>query len=150
MATNFSHLLSKPIDSVKRPPVKPPGTYHATIQSYKFDESKKERTPFVRFTFNNLQPGADIHPDQLKDSDGEDIDLTKWTPHSDFFLTEKALPRLREFIEALGLPTTGRSFEEVIPELKNLPVLLTVTQTPSNKEGSADIYNNVSEVKGVG
>jgi|SRR6516165_6852787 hypothetical protein len=145
---NFSHLLDKPIDSVKRPPVKPPGTYFGNIESYKFDESKNEKTPYVRFTFNNLQPGPDIHPDQLKDQDGESIDFSRWKPTRDFYLTENALYRLKEFLESLRVPTSGRSFTETIPESKGLPVILTVVQTPSNKPGSDDIYNNVSDAKG--
>jgi hypothetical protein len=148
MATNFSHLLDKPVDSVKRPPVKPAGTYYANIESFKFDESKNEKTPYVRFTFNNLQPGPDIHPDQLKDTDGEDIEFSKWKPWRDFYLTENALYRLREFLESLSIPTNGRSFNSTIPETRGLPVILTIVQTPSNKPGDDSIYNNVSDAKG--
>lgn len=149
MATNFSHLLSKPVESAKRPPTKPAGTYYGTVMNYKFDESKKERTPFVRFTFGNIQPGPDIEPSQLKDADGEDIDLSKWQPHVDYYITDLALFRLREFLEGLGIPINGRSFEETIPETKNQPVILTVIQQPSSKPGDDAIYNQISDAKGA-
>jgi len=148
MATNFSHLLDKPVDSVKRPPVKPSGTYFANIEGYKFDISKVEKTNFVRFTFNNVQPGPDIHPDQLRDSDGDLIDFSKWKPWRDFYLTDLALYRLSEFLVGLGIPVAGRSFNETIPETKGLPVILQIVQTPSNKPGDDSIYNNVTDVKG--
>lgn len=149
MTTNFSHLLEVPVNSVKRPPTKPAGTYYGVVMSYKFDESKKERTPFVRFTFGNLQPGSDITPEQLRTVDGEEIDLSKWQPHTDYYLTQNALYRLREFLESLGIPIDGRSFSETIPETKNLPVILTVIQQPSTKPGDESIYNQISEVKGA-
>jgi len=148
MTTNFSHLLDVPVDSAKKPPTKPAGTYFANVESYKFDESKIEKTPFLRFFFNNLQPGPDIHPDSLKDSDGDDINLSKWKPYRDFYLTPDAKYLLGDFLKSLTIPTTGRMFSETIPETKGQPVILTVVQTPSNRPGDDRIYNNVTEVKG--
>jgi len=115
---------------------------------YKFEESREKKTPYVRFQFNNIQPGPDIQEDQLVDADGERLDLQKWNPHFDFYLTDASLFRLKEFIESCQIPTTGRAFDETIPELKGQPVLLTVVQTPSQKPGDDSIYNNISAVAG--
>src|SRR5215831_16229366 len=121
MSVNFKDLLSRPVDSAKKPPTKPPGTYYGVISSYKFAESQKQKTPYVRFTFNNIQPGEDLLAgDQraLQDDEGNPIDFSKWTPYKDYFLTDDALYRLKEFLQSLGVETAGRSFDETIPEAK--------------------------------
>lgn len=143
MATDFSNLLSEPVGSAKRPPVKPAGTYHGTIASYAFDESSKKKTPFVRFNYTNVRPGEDIDQEALRDPDGEAIDLAKWKPASEFYLTPEAMWRLDEFLEPLP-NAKGRPKNEVIPELRGLPVILTVSIRPS-EDGTA-FFNRVEKV----
>lgn len=145
MAVNFQALLSKPLDSVKRPPVKPAGTYFATVDSYKFDESRQKKTPFVRFVFKGMNPGQDIDVSQLRNDDGTPMDLSKWTPHFDFYLTDNSDYRLKEALEACGINTAGRTFAETIPEMQGKQVMLTCVLTPS--EDGKEFYNNISEMK---
>lgn len=151
MSVNFQNLLSKPVDSVKRPTALPAGTYYARIQGHKFDESRQQKTPFVKFEFSDLQPGPDIDAAQLKDGEGNAIDLSKKKLSRDYYLTDDAMYRLREALESLGIKVEGRSFGECIPETKGMPVQITVTMTPATgdnaKEG--DFYNNVSAMSGV-
>lgn len=148
MAVDFSQLLSDKLDDVKRPPVKPAGTYNATIKEHKFDVSSKKGTPYVRFVFNNVTPGDDIDQDQLKDTDGNTIDLSKWQPStrglSDFYLTPESKFRLKEFIKAFNIETKGRSFNEILPELRGMPVLLTVSMKAS--EDGENFFNNIEQV----
>lgn len=146
MSVNFNELLNIPVDSVKKPPTKPAGTYFATIHSYKFDVSREKKTPFCRFGFTNLQPGPDILSESMVDEDGEPIDLSKWQPHFDFYLTKDAMYRLKDFIETFkNVSSAGRPFSQVIPELKGAPVALVVIQRPSDDGQS--LYNNISELK---
>lgn len=145
MATDFSHLLDIDSDSVKRPPAKPPGTYHAIIASTSFGNSSQKGTPFCRFHFAGVNPGEDVDLDMAKDEDGTPIDFSKWKPTTDFFLTEDALYRLKEFLVSLGIPGTGRKIKEMIPEARNLPVLLTVSMK-ANDDGSG-FFNRVESVK---
>jgi hypothetical protein len=144
MSVNFNELLSRPVDSAKKPPLRPAGTYTAIISGYKFEESKKNKTPYVRFTLNNLQPGSGIPPENCRDEEGAPMDFTKWTPHRDYFLTDDSIYRLREFMETLGIPTAGRSFSETIPEMKGQAVLAEVVHTTS--EDGKNIYANVNEI----
>jgi hypothetical protein len=141
---DFSNLLSQPMDQIKRPPVKPAGTYHATIAEHKFGRSAKKGTPFVEFQFTGVQPGDDIDPEQLKDTDGTPIDLSKWKPNTQFYLTQDSIFRLKEFIEVLQIPTKGRSMNEAIPETRGLPVLLTVSMKAS--EDGSQFFNRVEHV----
>ena len=150
MAVNFKDLLSRPVDSAKKPPVKPPGTYHGIVAEHSFAESARQKTPFVRFVFNNIQPGEDILNGDarlLKDEEGEPIDFSKWRPHKDFYLTDDALYRLREFLQSLGVETAGRSFQETIPETKGMPVILQAVSSTSD-DGSR-IFTNISDVMGA-
>jgi hypothetical protein len=147
-AVDLSALLSESLDKVKRPPVKPAGTYHAIIADFKFDISSKSKTPYCQFMFTQVRPGADIDPAQLVDEDGTPIDLSKWKPStqglSHFYLSENAKFRLKEFLEALGINTSGRTFNETIPEARGCPVLLTVSMEAS--EDGNNFYNQVKSV----
>lgn len=148
MSVNFQALLSKPADEVKRPQAKPAGTYFGTISDYKFDESKKQKTPYVRFTVKNITPGEDVDQSALAGTpETGPIDLTKWSPNRDFYLTDDALYRLKDLLESCGIDTKGRSFAELIPELKGKPVQLSVTQRPS--EDGTTLYNDVTDMKGT-
>lgn len=143
--TDFSNLLSTKFDDIKRPPIKPAGTYHGLIAGYDFGRSTQKKTPYVRFAFTGLQPGEDIDPASCVDSDGEPIDFSKWKPSTDFYITSDAMYRLKEFLEALGIPGTGREIKEMLPESRNLPVLLTVS-VKSNEDGTG-FFNRVEDVK---
>lgn len=145
MATvNFDNLLSMPMDQIKKPPVKPAGTYHAVIAEYKFGKSAKKGTPFVEFIFTGVNPGEDIDPDQLKDSDGTPIDLGKWRPNHQFYLTQDSAFRLKDFIESLQIKSSGRTLNETIPETKGLPVLLTVSMKAT--EDGTGFFNRIESV----
>jgi hypothetical protein len=147
MSVDFSALLSEKLDDVKRPPVKPPGTYHAVIADYKMDVTQKG-VPFIQFSFSGLQPGEDIDESQLV-VDGERIDLTKWKPStrglSNFYVTAEAKFRLKEFLEELGINTSGRTFNETLPECKGMPVKLRVSMQ-ATQDGKG-FFNQIDGVE---
>lgn len=156
MAQVFSDLLDVDAGSVRPPPLKPAGTYNATVQDYKFDKSKEKQTPFVRFTVANMSPGPDINPnDLLHDAKGDGnmvpMDLSKWHPTRDFFLTPDALFRLTEFLKSCGVKLEGRSIKACLPDAKGLPVLVAVTQeTITNSQtGETNVVNRISDLKGT-
>lgn len=149
MAVDLSELLNVNLDTVKRPPVLPPGTYHATISDYKVDRTKPPKlTPFVQFVFRNLAAGDDIDPDQLKDAEGTPIDLAKRTMAtrglSNFYLNPDSMFRIKEFLEALGIDTTGRPLAQALADAKGQSVLLTVTMEQS--DDGQQFFNNVTKV----
>lgn len=145
---DFKSLLGKNVDTVEKPKPKPGGTYHGVIEGFKFDLSQKQKTPFVRVTAYNVSPGQDIDPNDLAENK---IDLTKWKPHRDFYLTEDALYRLREFLESLGITTTGRSFNETLPEIKGKPVIMTAVNGTTTNEatGETSIFTNIADMRGA-
>jgi len=140
---DFSKLLSKSADDITKPKPVPVGTYSGVIKKYEYLESKNEnKTPYVRFTVGLQAPGDDVDASEL-----ENVDLTKKSFRKDFYLTEDAQYRVKEFAESCGIATSGRSLGEIIPDVVNAQVLVGITQQ-SSADGS-EIYNNVSTIVGA-
>jgi hypothetical protein len=140
------------VESAKKPTTKPPGTYSGVIASFKFDESSQKKTPFCRLTVKNCQPGADVDRTLLVDpEDNSPMDLSKWSPYEDYYLTEDALYRVRELMESMQMNISGRLFSETIPELVNQPVIFTfVHETISDRQtGEARIVGKIGTMKGA-
>ena len=142
MAVDFKSLLSKPSDDITKPKPLPAGTYNGMVSKYEFGESKEKKTPYVRFFLTVHSAGEDIDP-----ADIEGIDLTKKQLRRDFYLTDDALYRLKEFAVSIGVEATGRSLGEMIPDCVNAQVLIAVTQR--NSQDGSEIYNDVGDVKGA-
>jgi|EndMetStandDraft_8_1072994.scaffolds.fasta_scaffold146964_2 hypothetical protein len=145
-APDFSQLLKTNLDTVKKPPTLPAGTFHGRISKYEFGESAEKKTPYLRLHLQLLSPGADIASEDMRDSEGVSIDLAKRQMRKDYYLTEDAMYRLKEFIESCGISTAGRSLDVTIPELLNAPVLVGIIQ--SNSKDGTEQYNNVQTLKG--
>ena len=141
MTVDFKTLLSKPADSVERPKPLPAGTYHGLITSYKYDESQQKKTPYVRLNLVTHRAGEDVDAELLNG-----VDLSKKQLRRDYFLTDDAMFRLKDLIESCGVQTTGRSMGELVPELLNKAVIISVVQRPS-QDGS-ELYNDVKELAG--
>jgi hypothetical protein len=152
MAVNFKELLSKPMDSVKKPMTKPVGTYFGTVKEYKFDESAKKKTPYCRVTVAGVTPGPDVTIEAVGEYSAEEVmsAIQKWTPGVDFYLSDDAMYRLKEFIESCGINGTGKGFDETIPELRGKPVQFEVTQRPGeDARGEMVLYNDIGKMVGV-
>lgn len=147
MAINYQDLLRVPTDQIERPKPKPAGTYSGIIKEYKFDQSKKQRTPYCRIVIAAVQPGDDIlaDPDLAAQLAGQD--LSKWNPHRDFYLTADAMYRLKDLVESLGVDTSGRELGECLPEIKAKSVVFEVTLRPS--EDGETFFNDVGAIKGA-
>jgi hypothetical protein len=155
MAQVFSDLLNLDAGSVRPPPLKPAGSYNGLIEGFKLDKSKHEQTPFVRVSIHNITPGENVTPESLLHDDGKGgmvpMDLSKYKPSKDFFLTNNALYRLTDFIKSLGVKVEGRSVAACLSDIKGLPVILDIVQeTRTNSQtGETNLVNNVSALKGT-
>lgn len=144
---DFSKLLQKPVESAERPKPKASGTYLGVVSKFEFGESREKKTPYVRFHVNNVAPGPEV---DMEENAKNGVDLNKWAPWRDFYLTEDSLYRLREFIESCKINTAGRSFNETIPEVVGKPVQFEAVNTASNKPGKeADVFTNVGDISGA-
>ena len=142
---SFSDLLSKPVDSFKRPLPVPAGSYLATVGQFKLDKSKQKQTPYVQFPITPIQPLDDVSADELtaaQESWGEKS-LRDKPFLSDFYLTPEAMWRLGEFLrDKLGIEANGRPTQELLAEAVGMQVMVMVTHTQSQKDPET-VYANI-------
>lgn len=145
MAPNFKHLLQKPADDIKKPPVLPEGTYFGQITGQPtFGESSQKKTPFVQWTGQYSHAADDV---ELVDEEGMPINLEGKKFYFSYYLTEDALWRLVAFVQSCGINTEGRSLEELLPQVQGKAVQLSVVQRPNKDE--TGMVNNIQEMVGV-
>lgn len=137
---DFTSLLNAPVDSAERPKPLPTGTYTFVIKGHGFDKSKNKQTPFVRFMCSPVAPGEDVDTAALPDN---------WQTKEmrlDFYLTQDAMFRLREFLENLGMNTSGRPFSQVIPETTNATFLGTVVHKFNQQKPNEPPFAEIDSV----
>ena len=139
---DFRNLLTQPADNFKKPPLLPGGTYHGILATREFGESTQKKTPYVRFNVKFNAPGEDVSTELLKD-----IDLSKRSLRKDFYLTDDATYRLVEFGKTFGIPTEGRTLEEIIQSLVGQPCLVQVKM--SMNQQTNEPFNEIGDIKGA-
>lgn len=151
--SGFSDLLSTPLSNIKRRPVLPIGTYHGIISGYVFGRSKnpEKQTAYVLFTYGLNSPGEDVDEKTFNklDENGTPVyDLSKYKPTETFYLTPEASPRLKGRLEELGMDVDapGATFMNLLPETKNLQVLVEIGIDPSLRNPN-EFFNAVRGVK---
>lgn len=153
MAVNFKALLSKPAGQAERPKVLPAGDYPGIVAKFEMGESSQKKTPYVRFLVN-LTGWPDDVPEEDRVTTKEDgtqvaIDLSKKQQKVDFYLTEDALFRLDDFIKSVGAETSGKTYEEIIPECVGAHVLLALTQETNDKGDEVTTFNRAGKMVGA-
>ncbi len=147
---DFSKFLSKKVDEVKRPVNFPTGSYSGMVMNHEFGKSSQKGTPYCRFYIKLLGPLEDVDPELFENAGGIEA-LNKRKPlKMDFYLTDDAQYRLGEFLTfGLELSTTGRPFDEVIPESTNCEVGVHLTLDPSESR-KGEFYMNINDYVRVG
>lgn len=149
---DFTQLLKRPLNDIKRPDTLPQGTYHGMILNYEIGESKEKKTPYVRFNCRITGPGDDIPADMLQSADGTQIDVTKKRMAADFYLTDDSYYRIKEALDSMGIDTADRDLSQTLPETLNQPVLLSVSLKPSNRQVAGappEFFNNCDRLTGT-
>lgn len=128
---SFKELLKRDAGSVERPKPLPGGDYSFVIKSYEFGQSAKKKTDQIEF---KVKPLAAIDVDeevlaQMENWRDKEMRLT-------FYITSEALYRLTEFQEHCGLETSGRTIEELIPEMVNCSFGGRIEHSPSQRDPS--------------
>lgn len=141
---DFSSLLDRNVEDIKRPPALPAGDYPAVIKNKEFGDNNKNKTPYVRFAI-----GLTGWPEEVDSADrqfdGKPIDLSKKTFRKDYYLTEDSLWRLKDFLEALGLGGGNRKISELIDECIGQPVIAQVEQYINQK--NSEIGNQIGDLR---
>lgn len=151
MSADFKSLLNKKVEDVKKPPVLHPGVYEGVVKGHKFEEREYSKgNPTAVCSFNLQLTGAteDIDPEDLLDSEGKPIDVSKYRQRYDYSIEESEVWKLKEFLTSCGIEFSGRSLGECIPDTTNAPVLITIIHKPNNTPGG-DPYVNVGRITGT-
>jgi hypothetical protein len=116
---DFQSILNTKVDEAEAPKPLPEGTYLGRVSGHEFGESSQKKTPYCRIHCQPTEAMDDVDEEALNAVLAQvENDLSRRTLREDFYLTENALFRLREFLENhLKLETGGRPFAEVIPEM---------------------------------
>lgn len=135
---NFNAILSKQVEEVERPKPLPVGTYLFNIVRHEFGESQQKKTPYVRFICKPMMAQDDVDKSMLPEN---------WQSkefRQDFYLTDEAMFRLRDFLETIQVSVSGRTFAAAIPDTTNRQFLGTVTHT-IGKDGKS-VYAEIGNV----
>ncbi len=115
---DLSTLLDKEVEKTERPKPIPVGTYRMMVGGHKFGESSKKKTPLVAFELSFVEALEDVDTEALAAVE-EQKPLGDRQIEEPFYMTESAMFRLKEFLEALGMSIAGgRTYSEVIPETR--------------------------------
>lgn len=133
---DFTSLLHKDMEEIKKPAAWPTGLYPGRILRYEPGESTQKKTPYMRFTV-----GVTDFPEALDESEREGFDLEGKTFRCDYYLTEDALFRLKDLMAGLGF--TGY-LDEALPQSVGSDVMIDLTQELNQQ--TSEIFNRVNRL----
>lgn len=118
---NFGALLDTPSQDVHAPPTFPAGSWHwRVIGQPRFDKSSKKGTEFVEFTLKPMAALDDVDQEALNEF-GSFAEKTKTAT---FYITEKSLFMLKDFLDACGIEDgDGISLRHRVDEAMNSEVI---------------------------
>lgn len=147
---DFSSLLKRPAGQAPKPKPLAYGNYAGIIKGHSLEAAPegKEYTQIVRFQLGLLDwPEGMAEEDRVQDNgDGttRPIALDKRQLRRDFY--DNGLHRLDDFIKSCGIDMTGKTYEEVLPELTGTHVTIEVQQYLNQRTG--DLGNQVGNLTG--
>jgi hypothetical protein len=133
-ASTFRELMSRNTDEVERPRLLADGHYIGKIKTTSLDTSKKKQTPFMRVHLQVLEETNDV---AVGANSG--MDLMEQEIYRDYYITPKSMFILSDMLDAVLGKTTGRSFDERTPELRDQRVLFQIGHRDS-EDGQRQFY----------
>src|ERR1700747_3620213 len=113
-------LISTPMDQFEETKLLPDGTYFGTIVRHEWGSVGERDTSVLDYYCQLTEAGEDTV------SKVNGIDLSEYEMRVRFFITRRAMFRLRQFHASLGFDESLPA-DAVIPETTGMKVLLTVT-----------------------
>lgn len=109
---DFDSMLNVDLDSVQRPKPLPQGNFKWKVLDYDFGESSNKGTPYVRYDLQFAEAGEDVDEDLLE----EVPNYQQKTMSEYFYLSETTMWRLKDFLQAAGVETQGRTIKEALDD----------------------------------
>ena len=138
---DFADLLNTNAEDAVKPPPRPGGTYQATLKSSADTTSTRKRTKGLEMTFSDLSPMADVDT-ALYDAycASPMIKADEDVMTDSFWITAKALYRIRELCECAGVEPKGKTLLQMVADAMGERLLITVQQTVGEK----GTYSNIT------
>lgn len=136
-------LWNEPLESFKEQPLLPKGHYYATIVRFEKNTVGDRDTETLDFFCVPKRPAADVDQSALPE-----FDLNEYELRARFFITKRAMFRVRNFFSSLG-QNVALGLDAVLQEAIGAEVLLTVTVGTYMRNGQQRTTNNVDEIVGV-
>lgn len=123
----FADILNKPSGEAPRPQALPSGTYLTVVDGpYKANKIGQDQTDTVDFSLKVLQVMEANAEEVAAIPDG----IPGKSIFARFFMTEKALYRLDEFLERLGIQK-GLPYKQALAECPGKQIVVNLGQRPS-------------------
>jgi hypothetical protein len=137
---DLAAMLATNADDIERPKPVAAGTYAATILGMEFGVSAEKKTPRVRYFFSNLIPDVDV-----PNGANSEIDFSRKTLRTDFWLTNDALYRVQDFCIACGVAVEHRQLGDYLPEAQGKQIKIHVVQRINQRKPSDPPFNEIDD-----
>lgn len=135
-------LLNMKASEIKEMPVMPAGEYLARVGQHKLEmqKTKNGERPVLRISFTVLQ-AINIQgemPPRIPE-----MNHTFWLTNDDGQQDEYTLEPLKRFLDATGVEQGDKGIAELLPEVINSQVTLTIVHTPNPNSQTGRPYVNI-------
>lgn len=152
---DFAQLFRKPAGGSTRPTLLPTGDYPAIIVGYEGILNERFNPKMYQVRVNVRLQGWPEGLDSSQVPVG--VDVTKKQFRKDYDYQDESgndaerLYQLRALFESLGIVTSGRNFDECLPELHGKAVIASLSTYKDNKPGGTGepVGNDVSKIIGM-
>lgn len=128
MAEEWEDLLNMNAEDAVKPPPRPNGTYRCLVKKKGLSVSKEKKTKGADFEFSVWDAQSDVDPGQWKAYlEHKAIKGNPGVESKTFYLTPKAVHRLREFCEACGARPDG-TLKKMMDDADGHSVLVVIKQ----------------------
>lgn len=140
---NISDILNRPAEDVEAPKPLPPGSYNCVVKGLpEQGESSKQKTLYLRFTFQITSACSDVDEDALNEylsaKDGTVGSLAGRLVSNDYYVQNAdgtqsgALFMLTDMLAAIGIDFTGgKSISAAVDETPNMECVVFINHEPS-------------------
>lgn len=135
-------LWSEPLEHFEEQALLPNGHYYGVVLRYEKSTSEKG-TEMLDFYVALKRPGPDVDESALGDTDLSDYEL-----RARFFITKRAMFRVRNFFQSLG-QNLALGLDSVLENATGAEVLATITKNSYKRNGKDVWVNNIDELVGA-
>ena len=136
-------LMSTPMSEFDEPKVLPNGHYFGQIIRHEWNTVGERNTDALDYYCQVTEACDDVDAKEVAG-----LDLREYEMRARFFVTKRAMYRLRAFHASLGFDENLPA-DAVLPETTGRRVLMAISSTEVIRQGRKRVYSNVEEIVGA-